>query len=476
MLFLCLHDARRSQTAAALLARQAAAGHTVGVKPRPETRYAKNDEGLNIAYQVVGEGPRDIALASTPYGIDMLWDDPEFTAVATRLCRLGRMVLIDWRGFGSSDPVPLGALPTPEDWLDDLRVVLDAAGSERAYLIGSGAGGAMAALFAATYPQRAAGLVAVDAYARGIRGDDYRIGPPGPVVDSYLEWMEASWGTPDFGAFECPSRAQDEQYLYWSARARRLTQSPLTLVATLRWSSRLDIRSALSSVQVPTLVIHSRDNPVFRQDAGRYLAEHIAGARFVERRGREAFLLSRSDGSEVLDYVEEFITGERPVPEVDRAFATILFTDVVGSTSKVSEVGDHRWRQVLDRHDQVVARQIDRFRGRKVNSTGDGVLATFDGPARAVRCAQAIVDEVAALGIELRAGLHAGEVELRGQDIGGIAVHIGQRVCSLAGSGEVFVSRTITDLVAGSGLHFADRGEHELKGIPGAWRLYAVED
>jgi class 3 adenylate cyclase len=242
----------------------------------------------------------------------------------------------------------------------------------------------------------------------------------------------------------------------------------------MRWAARLDIRAALPSIRVPTLVIHSGSNPVFRVDAGHYLAEHIPEARFVERKGRDLYLHSFTEADEVLDHVEEFITGEPPAVEADRAFATILFTDVVGSTNALAEVGDQQWKHVLDRHDQLVIRHLAQYRGRKIVSTGDGVLATFDGPARAVRCAQAIIGAVRPLGIELRAGLHAGEVELRGDDIGGIAVHIGQRVSALAGPGEVLVSRTVADLVTGSGLEFDDRGEHDLKGVPGAWKVFAV--
>lgn len=442
----------------------------------PETRYAKSDEDLYIAYQVVGQGSRDIALLAAPNGIDIWWDDPAFAAVAGRLGRLGRLVLWDFRGFGSSDPVPLGALPTPEGWLDDLRLVLDAAGSDRVHLIGNAAGGTMAALFAATHPDRTASLTLVDSYAKGVRSDDYPIGPPQQVVDAYVDWVRDARGSREYGAFEVPSRAKDDEYLDWSARARRLTQSPTTAATTLRWASQLDVRAVLPSVRVPTLVIHSRDNTVFRVEAGRYLAEHIPNARFVERGGQDLYLLSFTESGEVLDHIEEFITGEPPVVEADRAFATILFTDVVGSTSALAEVGDERWKQLLDRHDQLVTRQLAQYRGRKVNSTGDGILATFDGPARAVRCAKSLVDAVEPLGIELRAGLHAGEVEMRGADIGGIAVHIGQRVSAMARPGEVLVSRTITDLVAGSGLEFEDRGDHELKGVPGTWKVYALRD
>lgn len=441
----------------------------------PETRFAKSDEGLHVAYQVVGEGTRDIALLSPPHCIDMGWEDPGFVTVASRLGRLGRLILFDWRGFGSSDPVPLGALPTPENWLDDLRVVLDAVGSEGVHLIGGAAAGTLALLFAATYPHRVASVVVVDSYARGVRGDDYPLAAPQSVVDSYVEWYEEAWGSRDFGALDVPSRADDEEYLDWSARARRLTLSPTAAKATMSWSSQLDVRAAMPSVQAPVLVLHSADNPVVRPDAGRYLADHLADSRFVERKGRDLlFVLSPIGSSDVFDHIEEFVTGERPLPDPDRAFATILFTDVVGSTAALVEVGDERWKQVLDRHDRIVDRELAHFRGRKVVATGDGVLAVFDGPARAVRCALSIIDAVRPLGIEVRAGLHAGEVEARSDNIGGIAVHIGQRVSALAAPGEVLVSRTIPDLVAGSGLEFADRGDHQLKGVPGTWQLFSV--
>lgn len=443
----------------------------------PETRYARSEDGLRIAYQVLGEGPRDIVVGSAgAYCIDAAWDDPAFTATLRRLGRLGRVILLDWRGFGSSDRLPFGALPTPEDWLDDLRVVMDTTGSERAHLIGSQGTAAMLTLFAATYPERAASLTLVDAFARTVRSGDYPSGVPRHVVERFLDWVAEIWGTTEQAAFDAPSRASDRAFLDWAARARRLTNGPTAGVALARWVAELDISAVLPSVQVPALVINSAEHPIARLEHGRYLTERIPGARFVERHGRDEFLISFADGREVLDAIEEFVTGDRQASESDRAFATILFTDVVESTKQLAKLGDYRWRQLLDRHDQIVDIELRRHRGRKVASTGDGVLATFDGPARAVRCAQALVDAMQPLGIELRAGLHAGEVELRAEDIGGIAVHIGQRVSSLAQPGEVLVSRTVTDLVAGSGLQFTDRGEHDLKGVPGTWRLFAAYD
>lgn len=310
--------------------------------------------------------------------------------------------------------------------------------------------------------------------ARYVRADDYPLGAPQTAADDYGEWAGEIWGSRDYGAFEVPSRAEDAEFLEWAARARRLYLSPLEARRNARWASQLDIRAALSSVRVPTLVMNSAGDPLVPLTAGRYLADNLPNARFVETTRPDYFVFSLPGSSDVLDHIEEFVTGEPPLPDPDRSFATILFTDIVSSTQAVAEMGDERWTQLLDQHDRIVDRELVHHRGHKVVGTGDGVLATFDGPARAVRCARAIVEAVRTLGIEVRAGLHAGEVEVRGNDIGGIAVHIGQRVSTLAAPGEVLVSRTIPDLVAGSGLAFSDRGGHQLKGVPGTWQVFAV--
>jgi len=438
----------------------------------PETHYARTPDGINIAYQALGEGPRDILFAPSETCIDVMWDEPSFAHALHRLARLGRLICLDFRGFGGSDPVPLAALPTPELWMDDARVVLDAVGSTTAHVVATGGSGFIGMLFAATYPERTESLVLIDAAARTIWAEDYP-GVPVELVDAYIRWVEGEWGTGAVTAAIAPSRAGDAAFRRWAGRFERGSHSRSFTSVLLSWLANLDLRAVLPAIRVPTLVLHREASQVRMPASSQYLADHIVGARLASVSGTDStFFTEEADA--FLDHIEEFVTGVPPVREPDRALATVLFTDIVASTEHATRLGDQRWRQLLDQHDDIAARELDRHRGRKVNPTGDGMLATFDGPARAVRCAQAIVAAVRPLGIEVRAGVHTGEVELRGDDIGGIAVHIGQRVSALAGPGEVLVSRTVTDLVAGSGLEFEERGEHELKGVPGKWAIYAV--
>ena len=438
----------------------------------PETRYAETPEGLNVAYKTLGTGPRDIVFLPYMAATDVIWDEPSFAYVLGRLADMGRLVCIDPTGSGAADPISLTALPTPETWMDDIRVVLDAIGSSSASLI-CHAFGAMGTLFAATYPERTESLVLIDSYARAAWAEDYPIGWPPEVCEAVVETTKQAWGNGTSGSVFAPSRAGDETFRRWHARYERAAFGPAAVAAFMRWVLALDISAVLPTIRVPTLVMHQRRGRVFPRAFGEYVADKIPGARFEVLDDEDTFLFSKSADA-VVDDIQKFITGAPPLRDPDRAFATVLFTDFVGSTPKLATVGDRRWQQLIDEHDHLAARELDRHRGRKVRTTGDGLVATFDGPARAVRCAQALISAVRPLGVELRAGLHAGEVELRPNDIGGIAVHIGQRVSSLAGPGEVLVSRTVTDLVAGSGLEFDERGEHELKGVPGKWAIYAV--
>jgi class 3 adenylate cyclase len=438
----------------------------------PGTHYAKRPDGLHIAYQTVGEGPPDILFLPYMAAIDAFWREPSFAHVLERFSSIGRLICLDPTGSGAADPISLGALPTPERWMDDIRIGLDAVGSTSAHLVCHGFG-AMGTLFAATYPERTASLVLIDSYARAARADDYAIGWPPALCEAVVAGTGQSWGTGSGGLAFAPSRSGDENFLRWHAHYERTAMGKTTVGAFMRWVLALDIRAVLPAIRVPTLVMHQESSRVFPVAFGEYLAEHIAGARFKRLPGADCFLYSDSS-DDVLDEIEEFITGVPAVHEPERALATVLFTDVVDSTPAITKIGDRAWGQLFERHDRLVDRELERHRGRKVRPTGDGMLATFDGPARAVRCAQALCEGVRPLGIELRAGLHTGEVELHGDDIGGIAVHIGQRVSALAGPGEVLVSRTVTDLVAGSGIEFEERGEHELKGVPGKWAIYAV--
>ncbi len=442
---------------------------------RPETGFAETEDGLFIAYQVFGDGPRDIVLILTTHCADLMWDEPGLVDVLERLAGFGRVIVIDYRGFGASDPVPLGALPTAESWMEDTTVVLDQAGADRVNIVCHGGSGFIGMLFAATYPDRTETLTLIEATARIPLADDYPIGVPRDVLEAFITDDGRRWGTASHTDLTAPSRAGDPQFRDWLARFERAASSKASQTARFRWLIDLDLRAVLPTIRVPTLIINREHDVMNPKANARFLAEQIERSTLVIVPGTDYWFFTES-ADVILDHVEEFVTGVPPVERTDRSLATVMFTDIVGSTAHAMSLGDRAWTQVLDRHDAIVAKELQRYRGRKVNPTGDGLLATFDGPARAVKCAVAICGAVRPLGIEVRAGLHVGEVETRGDDIGGIAVHIGQRVSALAAPGEVLVSRTVTDLVAGSGIEFADRGDHELKGVPGTWRLFAVQN
>jgi class 3 adenylate cyclase/pimeloyl-ACP methyl ester carboxylesterase len=441
----------------------------------PDTRYAKNDDGLAIAYQTVGEGPTDIVFLPVFGCIDQHWDDPEYTHLLSRLADIGRLILLDARGIGASDPVPLGGLPTPERWVDDLHVVLDAVESENAAVVAAGMFGIMGMVFAATFPERTKALVLIDSYARWLRADDY----PGPGtsegIESIVDIFRQTWGTGISTLMSIPSRADDPAFRRWVARAERLTASPAELAAYWTWGLSLDVREILPVIQAPTLVVHNDPATVTTIELSQYLASNIGGARLLSFKRRDSYLFSRVEGDRLIDHIEEFVTGAPPLPDPGRSLSTVLFTDIVGSTEHAVRLGDKRWSDLLGRHDQILDAELARHRGRKVLPTGDGLLATFDGPERAIRCAKDICGAVRRLDLEIRAGVHTGEVLHRGQSIDGIAVHIGQRVTAMARSGEVLVSSTVRNLVTGSDLRFVDRGFHELKGMPEAWQLFALE-
>ncbi len=440
----------------------------------PETHYTVSPTGLPLAYQVAGNGPIDIFYATAVSGTDTMWDDPTYNHVLSRLASMGRLICMSTRTFDSLGP-GLGGYLATESWLDDVRAVLDEVGSTRhAAIIDGGPNAALALIFAATYPERVSSLVLFNSCARVVADDEYPIGLPPDFHDAYVASAEQTWGTGAFGILYAASRAGDESFQRWHARMEREALSPPQWKSLLRGSANWDARAVLPLVRVPTLVMHRSDCAFPSIAMGRYIADRIPGAVFKEVPGGDTYLFTQHADA-ILDDIEEFITGERPVIQHDRSLATILFTDIVSSTEFAARVGDRDWEQLVSRHDALVAHELDRYRGKHVKTTGDGVVATFDGPARGVRCAHAIVEAVRPLGIQVRAGLHTGEVELREHDIGGIAVHIGQRVSALAAPGEVLVSRTVTDLVAGSGLEFDDRGEHDLKGVPGHWQLYAVK-
>jgi class 3 adenylate cyclase len=373
-----------------------------------------------------------------------------------------------------SDPVPAHALPTLEQRMDDVRAVLNAVGSETAFVFGYSEGGQMAALFAATYPERTRALVLYGTYAR-IRSDsDYPPGLPDEVLEAFMGEVETHWGeVTEMLSLFASSATRDQGFKDWLGRYAQNSASPSTAVTLLRMNNEIDVRSVLPAVAVPTLVLHRVDDSLIGVEHARYLADHIPGAKYVELPGDD-HLVFTGDVDRLVDEIEEFLTGQRPEPDPDRILATLLFTDIVDSTRRAAELGDRRWRQLLDRHDEVMRGELERFRGREVTATGDGFLAAFDGPARAVQCALASTEAARRLGVELRVGVHTGECEQRGDQLGGIAVHIAARVAALAQPGQVLASRTVPDLVAGSGLEFSARGEHQLKGVPGTWPLFAA--
>ena len=441
---------------------------------QPETKWARSGE-LHIAYQVVGDGPVDLLLA--PGYLSHLEQNqwwPGYAHFIERLASFSRVINFDRRGTGLSDRIL--ALGSFEELLDDIRAVLDAASSERAVLLGQAEGGPMCALFAATLPERTSALVLNSSYAKRLWAPDYPWGLDDESRARILDGYATRWGTERFGLRALAASMEgNEQFRDWYTQACRFAGTPGSARAWFDAQMEIDIREVLPAIRVPTLVLHRVDDPVVPIDASRYLAEHIPGAKLVELPGADHFpFVGDTDG--LVDEVEEFITGSRPSREPDRVLATVLFTDIVGSTERAAELGDRAWKELLDEHHRVTRAEIERARGREARLTGDGVLATFDGPARAVGCATAIRDGVRALGLEIRAGLHTGEVELAGSGPEGIAVHLGARIAALAGPGEVLVSSTVKDLVVGSGLAFADRGAHELKGVPGEWRVFAVED
>jgi pimeloyl-ACP methyl ester carboxylesterase len=436
----------------------------------PDTRYARAGD-ISVAYQVVGDGPRDLVLVpGFVSNVELAWEHPPYERFMRRLSASARVIVFDKRGSGLSDPVDHAA--TIEDRVDDIRAVMDAAGSERADVFGWSEGATMAAVFAASFPERVGSLVLYGAYARGTPAAGYPGAVPRHVWEAGLGQLEETWGQGVSLLTLAPSRGGDEPLVRWWSRFERQSMSPSMAHAVLRLDMELDIRDLLPSIRVPTLVIHRRDDPIPIEGA-RWLADQIPDARFVELAGDDHWPWITDPEDSVVE-VQEFLTGERQEHEPDRALATVLFTDIVGSTERAAALGDRRWRDLLDRHDRLIRHELHRHHGQEVKTTGDGVLATFDGPARGIGCATAICHDARSLGIEVRAGLHTGEVELRNGDVGGIAVHIGARVANMAGPGEVLVSGTVKDLVVGSGLEFTDMGEHSLKGAPGEWHLYAV--
>ena len=437
----------------------------------PETHYAKSG-GVNIAYQVAGDGPIDLVYVPGWIShVELAWDLPDLARGFERLMSFSRLILFDKRGTGMSDPVPPDAPPTLEQRMDDVRVVMDAVGSERAAMLGASEGGQMSMLFAATYPERTTALAIFGSTAKRIWSPDYPWAPTCEERVAVFAETERHWTTMDWSNL-APSLGAAE--IAEIARYYRRCASPGAALALVKMNTGVDVRHVLPTIRVPTVIMHRTDDRDAKVEEGRYIASKIPTARFVEFPGADHSWWTQ-DRDAILDEIEELVTGVRPAPEPNRVLATVLFTDIVESTQRVRELGDRAWAELLSRHHAVVRRELERFRGREVDTAGDGFLATFDGPARAIRCAVAVRETVRALGLEIRAGLHTGECELLGEKVSGIAVHTGARIASLANPGDVLVSSTVRDLVSGSGIEFEDRGEHTLKGV-GERPIYAVSD
>jgi class 3 adenylate cyclase len=433
-------------------------------------RYAKSGD-VHIAYRVLGDGPRDILLVpGTLSHVELYWELPANAYLLKRLTSFARVIVFDKRGQGLSDRV---AEQTLEERIGDVRAVMDAAGSRRATIYGWSEGGAMSLMFAATYPDRTSALVLFGSFA-SIAADPWALGKE--QFDQFLEMLGTHWGEGILVPINAPSRRKDEAFVQWFGRLERATASPGAILALLRANYEIDVRHLLSSIQVPTLILHRKGDSLVPVEAGRYLARSIPDAKYVELPGEDHLLqaLDQDVLDRLLDEIEEFITGTHHRPEPDRVLATVMFTDIVGSTERAAALGDLRWRELLNGYYAAVRKELSAFRGREVNTAGDGLLAIFDGPARAIRCAHSVRERVRPLGLQIRAGLHTGEIELIGDDVGGIAVHIGARVAAMAGPDEVLASSTVRDLVAGSGIAFTDHGTHVLKGVPGDWRLFVA--
>jgi class 3 adenylate cyclase len=434
--------------------------------------YAKSGD-LNIAYIVEGEGETDLVWVPPWISqVEYLWSEPMLEAVMGRLTQFARVITFDRRGSGLSDPF-FGA-PTLEEQMDDVLAVLDAAGSERSAIVGTLEGGPMAALFAATYPERVEALILYATFARAIWAPDYDWAWRVDEREARMAELVDHWGEGLVVGAVAPSRMEDPDFREWAGRMERLSASPGSIRRIFDLIGRFDVRDVLPSIRVPTLLLHRRGDGFIKIEHSRYMASRIPGAKLVELEGDEN-MFAMGDSEAILGEIEEFLTGTRPEREPDRMLATVMFTDIVESTRRAADMGDRGWRFLLERHDALFRRALERHRGREVKRTGDGFLATFDGPARAIRCAASLAHAMGSLGLEVRAGLHTGELEVMNGDLGGLAVHIAARVMERAGPCEVLVSSTVKDLVVGSELAFEDRGSHELRGVPGEWRLFAVE-
>jgi len=434
---------------------------------QPTTRYAKSGD-VHIAYQVFGDGPVDLVIVPGFVShIDNYWDEPGMARWLRRLASFSRVVMFDKRGTGLSDQV--GDLPGMDQRMDDVRAVMDAVGLERAVVMGVSEGGSLASLFAAHHPSRCQALVLYGAFARFTSWF-----PTEEALEGLFQYIDSAWGTGASIPMFAPSKADDPAFQHWWGKFERLGANPGAAIALMRMNSQIDITDVLATIHVPTLVIHRTDDVTVDVEGGRTLAKHIPDARYVELPGVDHLLWVGDNSDRIIGEIEEFLTGHRSAPILDRVLATVLFTDIVDSTARADSLGDQAWHDLLEAHDRAVRRELQRFRGNEVKALGDGFLATFDGPARAIHCARAIHDALSSVGVDVRIGAHTGEVEFVDNDVRGVAVTIASRVAGFGGAHDVLVSRTVKDLVAGSGISFEDFGTHTLKGIPDPWRLYRV--
>jgi len=440
----------------------------------PETRYAKTAGGAHVAYQVFGEGSTDLVIVPGWVShLELIWEQDQAATFLRHLGEFCRVLLFDKLGTGMSDPVTHA--PTVDERMDDIAAVMEAAGSETAALFGYSEGGPLALAFAATHPDAISAVIAYGSYARVLAAEDYAVGWSDERVELWFDAFRRAAATGEYYDVVVPSRKGDEEFHRWFSRLTRQAASPAMMELYFRANMVIDVRPILSSLRCPFLVLHRVGDNLVAVELGRYLAEAVPGAKYVELPGADHWPWF-GDTESVVEEVEEFLTGARHVVSSDRVLATVLFTDIVGSTEQLASVGDKAWSERLNQHDTAVRRQVERFRGKPIKHTGDGILATFDGPARAVQCARAIQGTTRAIGLAVRAGVHVGECEVRGSDVSGLAVHIAARIAAMADADEVLVSGTVKDLVAGSGIEFDDRGEHELKGVPGSWRVFSVTD
>ncbi len=439
----------------------------------PPVRYARTPNG-DIAWQTLGEGPRDLlVLGGLVSHLDAMWDFPEAARFYQRLASFCRVILFDRRGSGISEPVSAGAFPSWEDWTSDIAVVMDAANSEQAVLYAEREAGRLGIMFAAQHPERVSGLILANSSARLLQAEDYPCGMPPMVMEQFVRTIHQHWGTEQMSLIAMPSHAKDTDFLRAAARLQRAIATPNAAAAQYRHFFQGDAREYLPAIQCPTLIVHRKNSPLVGIDHARYMHTHIKGSKLVEIEGSDT-LFSHDNAADVLGHVEEFLTGERVASYAERVLITVLFMDIVGSTRLASELGDAGWRDLAARFHALVRKQLQRYRGTEVDSTGDGFFASFVSPSQALRCAQAIRNDSAQLKLAMRAGLHVGECERDGENLRGMAVHIGARVMGLATDGEIWTSNTVKELVTGSEFEFDRRGEHRMKGVDGKWRLYAL--